>query len=119
MQVAITRNLTPTNLLLALTVAIAVLAMPLSIVMGKRPEPGEVALVIAPPWTSVGGAAGVVRAAGGQEIGPMRAPFAVLAILEAPEAALRHGAWLILDGRVLAMICGVSLQNNGIGSNRA
>lgn len=65
-------------------------------------------MVIAPPWAVDGGPAGVVAAAGGREVSPMRAPFAVLAVFDTQTTARSIGAWMVLDGRVIAAICGVS-----------
>lgn len=113
------KRLTPPTLLLVMTIAVTLLAMPVALVLSGRPQPGEIALVIAPPWASAGGAAGVVAAAGGREIGPVRAPFAVLAVLDAPEAAMRLGAWIVLDGRIMALVCGVSLLNDERGLDLA
>lgn len=96
--------------LLLTTLLVAFLAMPVALATGARAEPGQIALVIAPPWAIEGGAAAVAAAAGGREVGPMRAPFAVLAVLEAPDMALRYGAWLVLDGRFVAQVCGVDFN---------
>ncbi len=97
------------GLLLVAVLSCIALATPVALLAGTRPDPGGIVLVVAPPWATTGGAAGIVSAAGGREIGPMRAPFAVLATLDDLPAARQHGAWLLLDGRVLARICGVDL----------
>ena len=99
-------------MLLIATLMVVLLTLPLAVVSGAQALPNEIALVIAPPWAAAGGPAAVVQAAGGREIGPNRAPFAVLAVLDAPDAARRHGAWAVLDGRAVAQICGVRLQEN-------
>lgn len=73
-----------------------------------RAEAGEPLLVIAPPWGQ--GAAALVKAAGGTLLGPVDAPFAVLARFDTVEAAVRlldNGAWAVRDGRIVASICGV------------
>lgn len=97
-------------LLIATLVAVQ-LIIPVVMLTGRPALPGQIALVIVPPWAASGGAAAVVQAAGGQEVGPRRAPFAVLAVLDAPDSARQHGAWAVLDGRALAQICGVTLQD--------
>lgn len=98
--------------LLVATVLITLSAMPMALLATTRPEPGGVALVIVPPWAP-GGASGVVAAAGGREIGPMRAPFAVLAVFNGHDMGMSHGAWAILDGRLIAAICGVEPSDIG------
>ena len=66
---------------------------------------GAPVLVIAPPWS--GGAAAVLAQAGGQEIAPVRAPFAVLGVLDRPEDVRQAGAWAVWDAAFLAQLCGV------------
>ena len=65
---------------------------------------GAPVLVIAPPWA--GGAAAVLDQVGGQEIAPIRAPFAVMGILDNPAEARRAGAWAVWDASALAQLCG-------------
>ncbi|ABD55287.1 hypothetical protein [Jannaschia sp. CCS1] len=103
--------------LLCATILIAFAALPVAVLSAGHPEPGDVALVIAPPWTANGGAAGIVAAAGGREVGPIRAPFAVLAVFDTQPAARALGAWLILDGRLMAAICGASRADLSGGSH--
>ncbi|MEJ6394936.1 hypothetical protein V8J82_16850 [Gymnodinialimonas sp. 2305UL16-5] len=83
----------------ALVVPVSVLTMPA--------QAGEVVLVIAPPWSETGGAAEIVAALSGRFVGPVEAPFGVLAVLDAPDLAREYGAWLVLDGRLVAQICGL------------
>jgi hypothetical protein len=66
---------------------------------------GGPVLVLLPPWTD---ADAIVTSAGGRLIGPVRAPFAVLAEGGAsfPEQVRQGGAWAVADGAVVARICG-------------
>ena len=78
-------------------------------ILGPAPDRDVPVLVIAPPWGA--GAASIVAAAGGRPIGPVSAPFAVLAAFDEtlPRARLRaSGAWALRDGRGLALLCGVA-----------
>lgn len=71
----------------------------------SAPAPGTPVLVIAPPWN--GGAAAVLARVGGQEISPVRAPFAVMAIVEMPELARAEGAWAVWDATLMARLCNI------------
>lgn len=67
---------------------------------------GEPVLVISPPWTVA--AAEVISRSGLREISPERAPFGALTVLNDTADALRlksNGAWLVLDGKMIAQIC--------------
>ena len=80
--------------------------------LDRAPAPGAPVLVVAPPWG--GGAAEVVRRAGGREISPARAPFAVLAVLDGADAAraMRSaGAWFVLDAARVARLCDAQTRN--------
>ncbi len=68
------------------------------------PRAGAPVLVIAPPWS--GGAAAILDRAGGREISPMRAPFAVLGVFEASVPSRLDGAWAVWDAGLLARLCG-------------
>lgn len=97
------------GLLLCAALAVALLASLALPLAGHPPVPGAPVLVIAPLWS--GGAEALVRQAGGQPLGPVTAPFAVLAGFPGriPMERLRRlGAWAVSDGRVLASICGVT-----------
>ncbi|SNX70173.1 hypothetical protein SAMN05878503_10582 [Cereibacter ovatus] len=61
-------------------------------------------LVVAPPWG--GGAAEVVRQAGGVIVGPTQAPLSVLADGADAAALAAAGAWWVLDPTVLGISCG-------------
>ena len=73
--------------------------------------PGELALVIAPPWATETGVQGVIDRVLGQPIGPTTAPFASFAVLTDPTTAFQAGAWFVFDGRAIAEFCGIDLQN--------
>ncbi len=62
---------------------------------------GAPVIVIAPD------APGIVQQAEGQIIGPLEAPFAVLATFDDPSAAARGGAlaWFFRDGTAIAAAC--------------
>jgi hypothetical protein len=87
--------------------SIPVVAFPISLGATVAPEPGQPVLVVAPPWS--GGAAEIVERASGREIYPTRAPLAVMAVFDDPSQLETAGAWLVLDGRRVAAICGIEL----------
>lgn len=65
-------------------------------------------LVIVPPWRD---AIAVLEAAGGWPIGPQTAPLATLGTLPPsvpPGLLYEAGAWAVLDGAIIAAMCGVS-----------
>lgn len=69
--------------------------------------PGEPVLVLTLPWN--GSAEGLIEQSGGFALGPISVPLATLAMPEAPDFIQKlksGGAWLVLDGRRLAAICG-------------
>jgi hypothetical protein len=77
----------------------------------RPPAPGDVMLVVAPADRR----AAALSAAGARPVGPAGAPLAGLAAQAGPGAdpglprRLRAaGAWLVLDGTVLARLCGVA-----------
>jgi len=72
------------------------------------PQDGAPVLVVAAPWS--GGPAQIIAQIGGQEIAPGRAPFGALAILDDPSLARDAGAWAVLDGRVIARLCGAQVE---------
>ncbi|MFY0635953.1 MAG: hypothetical protein JXQ91_19240 [Vannielia sp.] len=85
----------------------SLLTAPAAVLLGTPPGEGPV-LVIVPPWSD---APAVLAASGGRPLGPVRAPFAVLAAFPSPESATQaraHGAWAVLGGAALAALCGVS-----------
>ena len=81
-------------------------AAPGVMALSNPPVPGAAVLVMLPPWAD---GDGLVAAAGGQVVGPLRAPFAILALSQNADFAeqLRlAGAWAVADGTALARICG-------------
>lgn len=91
------------NATLALT-----LAAPLGGLFASPPKPGSPMLVLLPPWAD-GDA--VVAAAGGQVIGPISAPFAVIAYGRASDFVdklHRGGALIVSDATLLANLCGAT-----------
>lgn len=97
------------GLLLCAALVIAVLAIVALPIAAHPPVRGSPVLVVAPPWSA--GAEALVRKAGGQPLGPITAPFAVLADFPdtIPVDGLRQlGVWAVSDGRALAAICGVT-----------
>ncbi|WP_339949950.1 hypothetical protein [uncultured Albimonas sp.] len=72
------------------------------------PAGGDPVLAIVAPWTDV---EAVVAQASGRGISPISAPLAALAVGEGPDFPERlkaAGAWLVLDGRLLAELCGAA-----------
>lgn len=85
---------------------VAIIASPLIVVLSAKAPDSAPVLVIA-PW----GAATETQIvlAGGQLVGPLRAPLAALARSDNPDfgAALRlAGAWAVIDGGRIAALCG-------------
>jgi len=95
--------------LLVLSLAAGVLvgpALALATATAPAPEAGGVLLVVAPAAQ----ARALVARAGGAEVAPVSAPFAILATSGDADFAARlrrAGAWLVLDGRAIARLCGV------------
>lgn len=90
------------------TAFLIALAGPAAVVLADEPQAGSPVLVIVAPWVD---APAVVRAAGGQLIGPASAPMAALAYSPDPAFAERlaqAGAFAVRDGQRLAQICGVA-----------
>ncbi|NNE51056.1 MAG: hypothetical protein HKN30_01475 [Sulfitobacter sp.] len=80
---------------------------PLISLAAAQPAPGEVALVVAPPWVTL---PPIIESAGGQPIGPVGTRLASFA--QSDDAAFfarvkAGGAWFVLDGRAAAGLCGV------------
>ncbi len=65
-------------------------------------------LVIAAPWGPT--AEAVVVAAGGQFVGPSRAPLSILATDVTVPALRAAGAWDVLDAQALANLCGLEID---------
>ncbi|MBW4710327.1 hypothetical protein KX928_21265 [Roseobacter sp. YSTF-M11] len=87
---------------------VAAVAGPVLALLSSPPTPGDVALVIAPPWAE---REQIVTRAGGRVVGPATAIFGTLAISADPDfksALLSEGAWVIVDGRSVAYLCGVT-----------
>jgi len=82
-----------------------------ALVAAGAPDPASAAapvLAVAPPWIDLDAA---IARAGGRAISPAPAPLAALAVGPGPDFARRlkaAGAWMVLDGRRLADLCGVS-----------
>jgi hypothetical protein len=88
---------------------LAVVLTPVVLAMSSPPQPDEPVLVVA-----LVGALGldeIIANAGGEILGPEQAPLATLAYSSDPDFINQlhlNGAWLVLDGRRIAAICGVS-----------
>jgi len=90
-----------------LTVLFIGLIGPILALATAKPQAGEILLVVGPDPVFL--QAAVVNA-GGRLIGPELARFGMLVIAESEQFTseiLKQGAWIILDGRRLAHICGV------------
>lgn len=71
---------------------------------------GAPVLVIAPPWA--GGPAAVLAQAGGQEISPVRAPFAAMGVFDNFDDVWAAGAWAVWDAGFFMKFCGISPHEN-------
>ena len=90
---------------LAVTAAIG-LSTPFLTLASSDPVPGELALVVAPPWVDK---PALVAGASGALVGPEVARWGALARADAPGFAAdarRAGAWFVVNGRSLALFCG-------------
>ncbi len=86
-------------------IALAVFGGPAATVAARPAAAGFPVLVIAADPEAV------VARAGGTPVAPISAPLGTLAAAGDPDFIQRlrdGGAWLVLDGRVLAAICGVA-----------
>jgi hypothetical protein len=80
---------------------------PLLALATARPQAGEIVLVVGPDHAALQAA---VEGAGGRLVGPDFARFGVLAYSENAQFAetlLEVGAWFVLDGRPVALFCGM------------
>lgn len=87
---------------------LAILGGPIGAIAAAPPRPDAPILVVVAPWTDLGA---LVAAAGGVLIGPRIAPLGSLTSATHPDyitALGDQGAWLILDGALLANLCGVN-----------
>lgn len=85
--------------------ATSLVVAPAITLVGHAPASGGPVLVIAAH------ADAIIRRAGGRQVGLAAAPLGSLAASSDPEFPRRlrqGGAWLVLDGSVLASICGAS-----------
>lgn len=88
---------------------IIVLSGPMIVVASATPSQDDIRLVVS-GWGRA--ASDRVETAGGHVIGPVRAPFGILAQSNDPEFSNRlHalGAWAVIEGGRIASICGVDL----------
>lgn len=79
----------------------------LPLFLQERPQPGDVALVVAAPW---GNAAEIALKAEVQEVAPERAPLGVLVSLDSPQSVDRLyalGAWFVIDGKRVLELCAI------------
>ncbi|WP_434614787.1 hypothetical protein [Tabrizicola sp. M-4] len=90
---------------LLLTVGIASMAVPAVVGLAGTAEPGpeDAVLVVTWPWAE--DPATVVERAGGQDIGPVSAPMAVLASGATVAAYRAAGAIAVLPASALALFC--------------
>ena len=94
-----------TDYILAFCLALQVLAtIPVTLLMSGPAKAGRPALVVVLPWGVP--ASQIIARAGGQELGPLAAPLARLAVFDDPSRAVDAGAWVVLDADALASICG-------------
>jgi hypothetical protein len=88
-----------------LLVVSAALVGPLLAIAHAVPSEGAPLLVLSAPWADVHP---LVSASGGRSIGPTSAVFGTLAISDEASFAAdlkSAGAWTVLDGRRMAVLC--------------
>ncbi len=93
--------------LTAAMIAGSLLAGPVLALVSAPPAGDGIVLVLAPPWADRGT---IIEASGGAPVGLADAPLGTLAASPAPDFAEKlraRGAWLVIDGRPLAAICGI------------
>ncbi|MCC1493706.1 hypothetical protein [Cognatishimia sp. F0-27] len=92
----------------AILIGLTLCAPPILGLAGMSPPTGAPRLVLFPPWED---GAALVEKAGGSPVGPEQAPMGILAFAAdgaAFDRRLREiGAWAIVDGTVLARLCGL------------
>ncbi len=96
------------NRLLILATLSVTLFVPFGSLLASAPKAGAPVLVLLPPWVD---GPSVVEAAGGRVIGPMSAPFALLAYGDDPGFADRlqiAGALNVSDASILSELCGAT-----------
>ncbi|NIZ14457.1 hypothetical protein [Phaeobacter sp. HF9A] len=84
------------------------IAAPVLAITGRPIQAATTFLVVGP----MNGLPDILKRAGGRQIGPTRAPMALLAVADDhtsgfPERLKAEGAWLVLDGTIAAQLCGV------------
>lgn len=95
------------RLVVVLAFGMTALSGPVLALAGAAPS-GPLVVVVSAPGAEARDA--MIRRAGGSPVGPVRTPFAGLAMSEAPGFAERlreAGAWIVLDGQRIAQICGL------------
>lgn len=93
------------HVVLSSIIVLTILAGPVLAAMGGAPRAGDPVVVVGPDPEAI------VARAGGMALGPSRAPLGILAV--APDRGYADrldaaGAWLVLDGRALAALCGIT-----------
>lgn len=101
----------------AILIALTLCAPPILGFGGAGPSGAAPRLVLFAPWDD---GVALVEKAGGSPVGPERAPMGILAFA-ADEAAFDRrlrdmGAWAIIDGTVLARLCGLPLPASSEGA---
>jgi hypothetical protein len=87
------------------SVLIAGLPGPVATLAMAAPVPGEPMLVILPPGADAGA---ILARAGAREVAPVRAPLAVLAASDrpdAPAALVAAGAWAVRAAGPFSLLC--------------
>lgn len=85
---------------------LSIVSGPLVAIAGAPFRPDAPVLILARPWS--GGAKAVVHRAGGWLVGPVPTLLGAIATGEGADFDLRlrqSGAWLVLDGSRLAVLC--------------
>lgn len=98
----------PMSLKLVPFALMALLSGPLAAVSRPPAEDAATVIFVLPPWIERDA---FLSATGARDIGPLQAPFSVLAALGPDTTAAdarAAGAWAVLDGTLIARLCGAA-----------
>ena len=96
-----------THFLYGLTIIGTLIAGPLIVALSSVPQESDLVLVLAP---DVQVRENMIREAGGRLVGPEQAVFGSFAVSDDPEfvtSLKASGAWFVVNGQRIALLCGV------------